>query len=214
MQRIGAAQRGEHGELTVGISVPFILLGEMFERFRGEYEGVSVEIVEGTSSANWALIQQRKVDVAFVAKTGGHGAPRSLRLRDERMIAILPRSHPLATARKVALDELHKERFILGAGGIGPDIEEQLLTSMARRGLEPRVQLHRVGQCNLINMVAMGFGVTIAVGTPPRAVADQVALVPLAGRNTLPLHAVWMESNPNPALTGLLDIVQRAASPA
>jgi DNA-binding transcriptional LysR family regulator len=214
MQRIGAAQRGEHGELTVAVSVPFILLGEMFKRFRGEYEGVSVEIVEGTSSANWGLIQQRKVDVAFVAKIGGHGVPRSLHLRDVHMIAVLPRSHPLATARKVALDELYKERFIFGSGGMGPDIEEQLLTRMARRGLEPRVQLHRVGQCNLINMVAMGFGVTIAVGTPPPAATDQVALVPLAGRNTLSLHAVWMESNPNPALTGLLDIVQRCSRPS
>lgn len=213
MQRIGAAQRGEHGELTVAVSVPFALLGEMFKRFRGEYEGVSVEIAEGTSSANWVLIQQRKVDVAFVAKMGGHGGPRSLHLWDERMIAVLPRSHPLATARKVALDELHKERFIFGAGGVGPDIAEQLLTRMARRGLEPRVQLHQVGQCNLINMVAMGFGVSIAVGTPPRAVTNQVALIPLAGRNTLSLHAIWMESNPNPALAGLLDIVQRCSQP-
>jgi hypothetical protein len=82
---------------------------------------------------------------------------------------------------------------------------------MAKFGVEPRVQLHRVGQCNLIAMVALGFGVTIAVGHPQRAAADGVALVPLAGRNLLSLDALWMESNPNPALKGLLDIVQKCS---
>lgn len=79
---------------------------------------------------------------------------------------------------------------------------------MAKLGIEPRVQLHRVGQSDLIDMVALGFGVTIAVGAPPRAAADGVVLVPLTGRHLISLHAVWMESNPNPALKGLLSIVR------
>ncbi|TJW59027.1 MAG: hypothetical protein E5X43_38765, partial [Mesorhizobium sp.] len=94
MQRIGASQRGVHGQLTVAMSVPLILASELFERFRGEYPGISTEFVEGTSSASWALTQQRNVDVAFVANIR-EGAPRTLQLQDERMIAVLPKSHPL-----------------------------------------------------------------------------------------------------------------------
>jgi DNA-binding transcriptional LysR family regulator len=73
------------------------------------------------------------------------------------------------------------------------------------------VQLHRVGQCDLINMVALGFGVTIVIGASPRDGGDGVALIPLAGRNVLSLHAVWMESNPNPALKALVDIARASA---
>lgn len=94
LQRAGALQRGEHGELTVGVSLPFGLFGELFERFRGTHRGVSVEIVETTTSASWALVQQRAVDIAFVARTHGNGTARSLHLRDERMMAVLPKSHP------------------------------------------------------------------------------------------------------------------------
>ncbi|MGB3339498.1 MAG: LysR family transcriptional regulator, partial [Devosia sp.] len=68
MQRAGALQRGEYGELIVGVSVPFTALGDAFEQFREEYGGVSVEIVESTTEASSILIQQRKLDVAFVAK--------------------------------------------------------------------------------------------------------------------------------------------------
>ncbi|MGX5733817.1 LysR family transcriptional regulator [Bosea thiooxidans] len=213
MRRAEASRRGEHGELTVGVSVPFILLGDLFESFRETHGGVSVEIVETTTSASWALVPQRTVDIAFVAKTHGNGLPRSLHLRDERMAAVLPKSHPLAGASRVTFEELRLERFILGASGLGPDIEDHLARRMAKLGIKPRVQLHRVSQCNLINMVALGFGVTVAVGASPRAARNGVVVVPLAGRNVISLAAVWMESNPNPALKGLLDIVRALGQP-
>ncbi len=213
MERAEALQRGEHGEITVGVGVPFMLLGDLFERFGEDHGNVSVEIVESTSSASWTLVKQRKVDVAFVARPCKYAEPRSLHLRDEPMIAVLPRSHHLAGSRKLSLKDLRLERFILGAGGFGPDIEEYLARRMAKWGVEPRLQLHRVGQCDLINMVALGFGVTIVVGPPPRAAADDVALVPLAGKDVLSLWATWMESNPNPALKGLLDVMRALSQP-
>ncbi len=213
MRHAEASQRGEHGELTVGVSVPFILFGELFERFREEHAGVSMEIVESTTSASWALVQQRRVDMAIVARSQENNGLQSLHLGDERMLAVLPRSHPLAGARRLSIEDLRHEEFILGASGLGPDIKEYLARRMAKWGVEPTVQLHRAGQCDLINMVALGFGMTIIVG-PPRAAADGVVLVPLAGRNVISLWAIWMDSNPNPALKGLLDIVQERTSPS
>ena len=207
MQRVGALQRGEHGELTIGVSVPFGLLADLFERFRKDYGGVSVEIVEGTSAAGWTMVQQRRVDVAFVGKAHGQDAARSLHMGDHRLVAVLPKTHAMAGARSVKLEDLHSDRFILCDGGLGPDIEEHLVRRGTRLGLKPKVQLHRVGLCNLINMVATGFGVTLVVGPPPRAATDGVVAVPLAGRNVLPVHAVWMESNVNPALNALLAMV-------
>jgi DNA-binding transcriptional LysR family regulator len=211
MQRVGALQRGEHGELTVGLSVPFIALTGLFEQFRKDYGGVSVEIVESTSTASRALVQQRRVDLAFVAKVNGNDMARSLHLCDERLVAVLPKSHPLAGVRSVALEDLGQERFILSASGLGPDIEEHLVRKIARSGVEPKVELHRVGQCDLINMVATGFGVTLIAG--PCAASDRVVLVPLSGRHIVSLYAVWMEANPNPALKALLDIA-RGLGPA
>jgi DNA-binding transcriptional LysR family regulator len=203
-------QRGEHGELVVGVSLPFNLLADLFEQFRKDFGGVSVEIVESTSAANWALVQQRRVDVAFGGKCNGNEAAHSLHLRDESMAAALPKSHPLASMRSVKLEELSQERFVFCAGGLGPDIEEHLVRRTARLSVKPKVQLHRVGQCNLLNMVAMGFGVTLVVGPAPCAATDGVVLVPLAGRHIVPLNAVWMESNPNPALKALLNIAQQS----
>jgi DNA-binding transcriptional LysR family regulator len=132
------------------------------------------------------------------------------------MSVVLPKSHRLAGASTLTLEELRLERFVLCAGGLGPDIKDHLARRTLKWAGEPRIQLHRVGQCNLIDMVARGFGVTIVVGPLPRTETSGVALVPLAGRNVIALHAIWMESNPNPALKGLLNIVRgyRQSGPA
>lgn len=201
-------QRGEHGELTIGLSVPFSLVGETLNQFRAKHDGVSIEIVESTSRAGLALVQQRRVDVAFVVNPRLQDATRSLHLRDEPMIAVLPKAHRLAHARELALDELHTERLILSAWGIGPDIEEELLKGTARRGLKSQVQLHRAGQCNLVNMVGMGFGVTITAGSPFKTTIGSVVLVPLAA-SVISMHAVWVESNRNPALKALIAVLRK-----
>lgn len=209
-----ALKRNEHGQLTISASVPFSVLGEMLGRLREAHAGISLEFIESTTSGGWQLVRQRTVDIAVVSKPRVDEGFRSLHLRDERMNIVLPKSHPLAGARKLTLEELQLERFILCAGGLGPDIEEHLVRRMAKWGVEPRVQLHRVGQCNMINMVAMGFGVTIVVGPVSGAATDGVVLVPLTGRNVVSLCAVWMESNPNPALKGLLNIARGSGQPA
>lgn len=213
MRQAEASQRGEHGELTVGASVPFTLFGELFERFREKHSGVELEIVEGTASASSALVHQRRVDVAIVASRHENGGFQSQRLGDEPILAVLPRSHSQAGARRLSIDDLRQEMFILSANGLGPDIRDYLTRRMTKSGTEPRIQLHRASQCDLINMVASGFGVTIAVGRT-RAVIDGVVFIPLAGRSTISVWAIWMDSNPNPALHDLLDIAQeRTAMP-
>ncbi|OWZ92290.1 hypothetical protein B9J07_17600 [Sinorhizobium sp. LM21] len=213
MRQAVASQRGEDGELTVGASVPFPLFGELFERFREKHAGVELEIVESTTGASSALVQQRRVDVAIVAKRHETGGFQSLHLGEEPMLVVLPRSHSQAGARRLSIEELRQETFILSAGGLGPDIRDYLTRRTTKSGTEPRIQLHRANQCDLINMVASGFGVTIAVGRT-RAAIDGVVFIPLAGRSAISVWAIWMDSNPNPALRGLLDIAQeRAAMP-
>lgn len=213
LQQAMASQRGEDGELTVGASVPFPLFSELFERFREKYAGVELEIVESTTSAGTALVQQRRVDVAIVAKHHENGGFQSLRLGDAPMLAVLPRSHSHAGALRLSIDDLRQESFILSASGLGPDIRDYLTRRMTKLGIEPRIQLHRANPCDLINMVASGFGVSIVVGHP-RATVDDVVFVPMAGRSAISVWAIWMDSNPNPALRGLLDIAQeRTAMP-
>lgn len=127
------------------------------------------------------------------------------------MIAVLPKSHRLAKARAVTLEELRSEKLILSANGLGPELGDHLIRRMATSGALLDIQLQKVGQCDLVNMVVRGFGVTITVGKLTRSPPDDIVLIPLAGRNVVTIHAAWMQSNPNPALSGLVRLAQRIA---
>lgn len=208
MQRIGAAQRGEHGELTIAVSVPFPLLGDVFERFRGEHPGVSLEVIEETCAGGVALVQQRRADIALVTKAPVDDGMETLHLRDERITAVLPKSHRLAGARTATLGELGAERIILGAGGLGPVLADDIECQLAKSINKPDLHLLRVSQCNLISMVAQGFGITIVVGRLSQAGPDGIVLVPLAGRSKKAIHAVWLQSTTNPALKYMLKIAR------
>lgn len=209
LERAKAVQRGEDGALTVGVSLPLNLLIAHFARFRKDHNCISVEIVESTASANCLSVRQRVVDVAFVINADRHKVLQALHLGDERIVAVLPKSHSAAGARSLSLKDLENENFILCASSTGPELHNYLEKRMARRGLKLRAQLHPVSECNLIDMVALGLGITIGIGRQLGTATDGVVIVPLAGKNVLPLNAVWLESNPNPALKRLLAILQR-----
>jgi len=213
VQHAGDLHRGTNGALTVGLSIRVTLLGDLFERFREEFGGIALEIVESTSSASRALVLQRKVDVAFIANVREPDTNESFHLGEEKMAVVLPRSHPLSESRQVMLEDLRCERILLSASGLGPDIQDHLTRRMAKWGANPMIQLHRANLYNLVSMVARGYGVTIAVGPLTRSPRDDVVLLPLAGRNVLSFGAIWIESNPNPALKGLLDLLRKSPRP-
>lgn len=209
MHDIGAAQRGEQRKIAIASSVPFVLLGDLLERFRDEHESLSVEMIEATCVSSVTLVQQRKADIAFVSKTTSDRTLQSLHLRDEQMIAVLPKSHHLADALAMTPEELREERFILSTGGLGPEIAAHLSRHLAKSRYEPALQLHSIGQSDLIDMVARGFGVTIIVGRPLQIASDQVALIPLAGISVMPISAVWMDGNSDLALRQLQSVARR-----
>lgn len=207
MQRIGEVQRGEDGALSVAASVPFALLSKEFELFRAEYPGVSTKIAENTCSASCALVRQRLADIAFVIKPPSKKDAQSLHLRDEPMMVVLPTSHRLSGKDPVTFAELRGERFVLGSVGLEREIADRLRSHMAQMGDEPNIELHCVGQCDLVAMVGRGFGITLIIGAQYQAAPDEVVVVPLADKHFVSLYAVWMETNPNPALNELLAIV-------
>lgn len=209
MQRIGAAQRGEHGELTVASSVPFRMIGESLERFRQNSPGVALEFVEETCSGGAMLVRQHKAEVAFLSDLRANGGTRSRYMRDESLMAVLPSSHRLARAPAVTLEDLRAERLILGAGGLGPTIAAYLQRQMDDR---PDPRLLRAGQCDLISMIGRGFGASIAIGEPSHQPgSDRIAVVPLAGRHAIPIHAVWLPTTANPALRILLKLIGKGS---
>ena len=211
MLDVDAAQRAERRKIVVASSVPLVLVGGILERFHREHRGMSVELVAATCEVSAAMLQQRSADIAFITESPNDDALQLLHLRDEQMMAVLPKSHRLARAGEVQLDQLPGERLILSAGGLGPKVAALLTRELARLGLELIPQLHSLELSDIVAMVARGFGVTITVGRPAITEEDLI-LVPLAGVAPIPIRAAWLEAHADVPLRQLQSIARRLAS--
>lgn len=213
VNRIGSAQRGRLSELKVAASLPFFLLGDIFQHFRNEHVGVSVDVLEETCGGGVDLVQQGEADIAFVTEVPpAGGGLRSLHLRNEQMVVVLPRAHRLKQSPTVLMEELKPEQLIFGAGALARKVAGYIYCQMARSGAEPDIKLHDIGPFDVVDMVARGCGITVAVGKFPHLGSDSVAYVPLGKQHFISVHAVWFGSNGNMALRNFLRYVRRSRS--
>jgi hypothetical protein len=93
-------------------------------------------------------------------------------------------------------------------GGLGAEVQDYLTRNLSSSGFRPRVEVHDVSRGNLLNLVAMGYGITLTTSTSGSDL-NGLAFRPIVGeRDALPLSAVWLAANDNPALRHLLRLAE------
>src|SRR3546814_9299459 len=76
-----------------------------------------------------------------------------------------------------------------------------------------KVSIHQVGRENLMNMVGMGFGLTLASASTLGVVYRGVKFVPVVDdHDKLRVSAVWSAKNDNAALKRLVDMIATGRS--
>lgn len=199
----GAVRIGILSSLSVGF------LRDLLVRFREEHAAVAVDILEGSTREHIAGINERRLDIAFVA--GEPQAPRCdvALLWQARVFIALPDGHPQAEATEVCWDGLKDERFILSREAPGPEIHDFVIQRLASLGFSPSVERYHVGRETLMHMVALGFGISVMSETGTATQYPGVVFRPLpADQDLLPYSAVWLPGNDNPALRRLLSLAR------
>jgi DNA-binding transcriptional LysR family regulator len=151
------------------------------------------------------------LDVAVVFDLAGEPAPagdglESTLLLREPMLAALPREHRLARRRRLRLQELGGEDWIVGAGAGSPRLVERICR---RAGIEAR-SLVEAG--NTQALVAAGAGVTLVPGLAVGAARPDVAIVELEEPPRRDVHAVVLGGPRTPATAALTGALRRAAA--
>lgn len=204
---LGPIRRGYAGDLRIGVmtSIASGFLADLFCRFRTRFPDINVRLEEASARSNVAGVVGGRLDVAFIP-----GAPESpgclaRQLWRERIFLVLPSWHALADRKNVGWEDVRGESFLVHADGAGPEIEDFLIRKLSSLGFHPRIVFQKVGRENLFNMVAQGFGVTVASYSALGTSYTGVAFVPAGdGSEYVTLSAVWPIDSPNPALKTLL----------
>ncbi|MFC6446136.1 LysR family transcriptional regulator [Shinella zoogloeoides] len=206
----GAFAQGDLGLLRVGVyALTFgSFLDELLTRFRKEHPQVAIEITEGTARDIIVQLRADQLDIAFVA-----GAPdlpdcHSRRIWCEPLIAVLPADHPLTEQDSVTWDDLTGESFLVRHGGTGPQAYDHIVLRLAGRWqAAPSILRCDVERCTLLQMIAQGFGVSIAGQATALAEIPGVAFRHFHDEpEPVPFSAVWSPYNQSATLRNLLDL--------
>jgi len=206
-----ASSAGIRGRLRVGIftNIGFIDLPPLFGEFHGLHPLVDLQLGASASGSTGLAddVRRGRIDVAFMGLPEHDLAGLTvLTLAETRFVAVLPPSHPLASASSVTLRDLADDRFVDSPEGFGNRVVIE--RAFAEAGIT-RVVSTVVSDLNEIpRFVAAELGIAVVpeltLTTPPGTVA-----VPLVDPVVPWQLSVISRPDPSPAVAALLGLFAR-----
>jgi DNA-binding transcriptional LysR family regulator len=212
--------RGEQGRIRVGVTPtsmyhPFV--PQVIRAFREAFPLVFLTLEEGRSSELIEHLRDERIDVGFIRMPPADpGGLLVSSLLEEPMVAALPIGHPLAQGdpkSAIALKSLGNETFITYARRDGLGLHEAAFSAYQAAGFTPRIGQEGPRITSMLNLVAVGLGISFVPASLQRMHMDGVAYRPINSRPqlTAPLSIASRRSAPSAAVRHFLNLVKKAA---
>ena len=184
-ERLQALQSLEAGSLVIGTSDTnaCYLLPPVLGDFRKRYPGVELRISNRPSPVTEQQVLAREVDLGFVTLPVASDRLTAIDLAAREDVAILPPDHPLASRKRVRVEDLRDEPWLLLDRGSRTRswLDERLAGSRGRG----RIAMELASIEAIKRLVALGFGVSVV---PRISVVAEVASGELACASIFPLR--------------------------
>lgn len=159
LSEISAAIHGLNaGTVRIGTftSVAVHWLPGIIKTFSEKYPRIDFKLLNGDyyDVENW--LADFSIDVGFVRLPGGDGCEYTP-LREDRILAILPKEHPYAGKSFLPLEALHREPFI----SLLEESNHDVRSALEGTGIELNVKYYTKDDYAIIAMVAQGLGISI-----------------------------------------------------
>ncbi|OPC76978.1 LysR family transcriptional regulator [Embleya scabrispora] len=161
-----AAGSGRVGHLRIGFAAslaPTVLPG-LLRTFHERFPDVRLHIREMTTTPQLAALHDRSIDIGLMREPPTDDEPR-LGFRTvltEPFVAVLPRTHPLATRRTLRVAQLADSPFVLLPRHVGPHLHDRIIDLCTTAGFTPHVVQHAVEWQTVCALVEAGLGVSLA----------------------------------------------------
>ena len=167
-RRVLRAAEGETGELRIGYisSACADFLPAVVRRYRHQYPDVNVTLTDMTVQQQREAFQAGRIDVGLsrpLLVTGEMGLTAEP-VYSDKLMAVLPQTHPLARSQTLALSELASEPFILFRRSEAIGLFDQILNACHQAGFSPRLFSQPGTMQTLLTEVASELGVSVAPG--------------------------------------------------
>lgn len=190
------------------------LMPEAIARFRERHPGVELTLAPAEPDEALLAVKAGDADIALDIVTTWHKASqddglRRTHLLDDPLYLVLPAGHPQAERRKVRLEDLADESWLLGSCDASCPDSEVLLRACAAAGFEPRIGFNSDDYGAIQGFVAAGVGVSLIPDLALISVREDVVVRSLGARP--PMRRIEAVSSAagylSPAKQAMLDVL-------
>jgi DNA-binding transcriptional LysR family regulator len=190
---IAALREVAGGTLRVGAfsTATAVLIPRALAAFGAKHPKVATSVVEASTRRQLSLVESGDLHLAVVSAFPDQPLDRDVfsleHVLDDPMLIAFPRSHRLATRRRIRLAELADERWVAGDQSADDRILAPASLPLSYR---PRVDFLVSGWTAKLGLVAAGLGITVVPSLATEAARGDVALVPI-DRGDAPPRSIY-----------------------
>ena len=205
------ADRGQIGPLVVACAPLAVqtVLPMILKTFRKEHPEVDLNVKESTASDIIDALQEKEADVGLLLP---HFTSERLQRQScltLPLVAVVPKSHPLAKRRRIRMKQLAGESFVLFSRQGASGFYEHIVGMCERGGFTPKIVREASEHLTLLALVAAGYGVTLIPALAKSQPPDDVVFVQvIESWATMQLWIAWRTNHSSPVLTAFLEVVR------
>jgi DNA-binding transcriptional LysR family regulator len=208
VERAHGAGAAREGQLRIGL-IWTIANGEAqktIKAFRSAVSDVELGIREGGSAQIAAAVFDLDIDIGFLAGRQPLEGLDQWRVWTEQMMLVLPAEKAQGMTRATWPD-LIGHPILVGDQDDWVSLKDHLT---AQTGQVPQFVIHKCSREGFLSLIAAGDGVTVAPASSGFANTPGFAFIPIEEPGAaIPLYAVWLPSNDNPALRRFVALLRR-----
>jgi DNA-binding transcriptional LysR family regulator len=206
--------RGEAGSITIGFTAAasYGFLPRLLAAARAAMPGVDLVLKETVTADQTEALSSGRIDLGLLRPpVDRRGGAEAVCVARERLLLAVPRDHPLATGREVAIGSLDRQPLIMHSPVEGRYFYDLIAGLFQAAGVAPDHVQHISQAHTILALVGAGLGVAVVPEAARSLRFDGVVLRPLRlpAKTAAELFAVWRRDNTNPALQVLRDRVLR-----
>ena len=208
------AAQGETGTLSIGYIGPAssLFLAELIHAYHTQYPAVRIQLYEQLYNEQLDALGLGHIDMGFRSPLPRTHAGRFVQeeVFSDRIVAVLPDRHALAGLRKIHLEKLADEDWVLLRRESAPELVDDFTLPCAKAGFSPRVINESASLHTLLTVVAAGIGVSLVPSCVRCFGQPGVTFIPIQPTPPpISLVAARPKVEPSPVLSGFLEILRQ-----
>ena len=191
---------GIAGEVCLAVRMPPVgaPLCDLLGRWRQRHPDVALTVSELNEWEIQTAIRERRIDVALLPRHTLWPAAASTPLYRERVLAALPRGHPLVEQEALDWKRLREETLLV-QGWDDSQLAREFYASLL--GCGARFQTHAASKQCILALVATGFGVTLVTQSQSEVSFPGVAYRSIREENAwVEIELAWSPDAEDPAV--------------